>query len=141
MTTDMLTLSTALKATEKFLLDGQEYEMLTSDHLSIEDEALVMAWLSRHTILANELSYARDPRKGRLVAERLRDARLKVIDLLTTLTKEQAAALPTSQQALLLVALAKMVEMPEGELFDDLDEAAEADSDPDDAGAGAPDIE
>ena len=115
MSTDVLSLSTALKPAEKFLLDGDEYEMLSTDHLSVEDEALVVAWLSRHTLLATELAYERVPEKGKIIAKRLREARLKVIDFLTTLTKEQAAGLPTSQQALLLEALAKQVKVPEAD--------------------------
>ena len=113
-----LALTTAVLPAKKFTVDGAEYEMLGTDHLSPDDEAQVLALFARHNILTMELDRERNPVKGKVIAERQRTARMAVIGKLTTLPPDVAGILPLSQQVKLLEAIREEVEQ------DDEDEEA-----------------
>ena len=124
-----LSLSTTVVPAKKFLVDSAEFEMLGTDHLSPEDEALVLAWFSRHNILTLELDRERNVAKGKVIAARQREARVSVIGKLTTLPKDVIEKLPLSQQVKLLEALEAEVnredEVDEEEASEPVAEAAE----------------
>jgi hypothetical protein len=109
----VLELSTRVAPPKKFTVDGEEYSLLGVDHLSKEGETEAMALLARHSILMNQLAVTGNTDKGKLIAGRIRDCRLKVICKLTTLPAEVAGELPVSAQADLLETIIQ--EMDEGE--------------------------
>ncbi len=116
-----LALSTRIKPARKFLVDGVEYEMWSMDHLSKEDEAMVMALFARHSIIGQELEMSPNVNAGVKSAQQLRTCRMSLLTKLTSLTHDVAAKLPIGQQALLLDALEEEMAPPqEGE-----DEAVE----------------
>lgn len=105
MSDSMLALSTQVKPAKKFTVDGEEYQLLGLEHISKEGEAEALALLSRHSLLMIELENTANVTKGKVVAERLRECRLRVIRALTDLPKETAETLPLHAQAQLLEAV------------------------------------
>ncbi len=100
-----LALSTQVAPAKKFTVDGQEYQILVVDHLSVNDEAEVTALFSRFQWLLMELEQTPNLTKGKALAEGLRRTRLQIIGKLTDLPKNVREALPLGQQALLLEAI------------------------------------
>jgi hypothetical protein len=107
---DMLSLTTVLKPTKKFLVDGSEYEILGVDHLSPEEEAEVVALFSRYGVLQSELEVEKNVSKGTPKAMQVRQTRLTLLTKLTTLNPSVAAKLPLTQQVRLLEAIQAEVE-------------------------------
>lgn len=116
--TELLSLTTVLKPPKKFLVDGDEYELLGVDHLSADDEADVMALFSRYGILQSDLEVQSEVRKGAETAKKMKATRLTILTKLTTLPLEVAKKLPLTQQVLLLEAVQAEVEA-EGEEDDE----------------------
>ena len=108
--TEMLSLTTALKPTTKFQVDGAQYEILGVDHLSPDDEAEVMALVARYGVLQSELEVQANVSKGKATALQLKSTRLTLLTKLTTLTQQVAARLPLTQQVRLLEAIQAEVE-------------------------------
>jgi hypothetical protein len=103
--TTLLALSTQVKPAKKFTVDGEEFQLLGTDHLSPSDEATAIALFSRHTLLAQELELTVNVVKGKAVAERLRNTRIQILCKLTDMPQEVADKLPTPEQVKLLEAL------------------------------------
>jgi hypothetical protein len=111
----LLSLSTALKETTKFTVDGKPYEILGIDHLSPEQEAEVVALFSRYGILQEELSNERNVSKGTPKALEVRATRLLLLSKMTTLPSSVAGNMPLSQQVKLLEAIQAEVEADDDE--------------------------
>lgn len=102
MTDYALSLSTALRPTKKFQVDGGEYEIFGIDHLSPDEEAEVMALFARYEALQDELSGQKNVTKGRGTAEQMRSTRVTILTKLTSLDRAKAGALKLSDQVKLL---------------------------------------
>lgn len=114
-TDHLLVLSTRVAPTQKFLVDGEEYELLGMDHLSEDDEALVMARFSKYQQTADNLSIESDLRKGQALASSLKKQRTAIIAQLTTLPKEIAAKLPTKPAVKIIEAVQTVLEEGDGD--------------------------
>jgi hypothetical protein len=119
MAKPLLSLSTALKDTIKFSVDGVGYEILGVDHLTPDDEAEVMALFARYGNIQMELDGEKNVSKGIPKALELRGTRLRLLVKMTTMPAEVAAKLPLTQQVQLLEAIQE-----EGEADDDAAPAA-----------------
>lgn len=115
----LMALSSAVEEPKKFLLDGVEYQLFSTDHISPQDEAYVMALLSRHNILTRQLATERNVARGKHIAEEQRKARIEVIARLTSVPRSQATTLPISVQVKLLEAISDEVAVIDGD--EDLD--------------------
>jgi hypothetical protein len=102
---DILSLSTRVLPTRKFKVDGEEYEILSLDHLSRDDEALVHARFSRYGQTATDLSIERDLQKGTQLALSLRKQRAAILAQLTTMDRALADKLPTNDSVKLIEAI------------------------------------
>lgn len=105
MTDVLLSLSTRIAPARKFLVDGEEFEMLTLDHLSPDEEKKVVALFARHGVLASELEMTANVQRGEQLADSVRKTRFQIIRALTTLPKETVEKLPLPAQVSLLTAL------------------------------------
>jgi hypothetical protein len=105
MTDFSLALTTALKPTKKFTVDGDEFEMLGIDHLSPDDEADTVALFARLQILQGDLEVQANVTKGATIAKAMKATRETILTKLTTMPRPVASKLPLSQQVLLLEAL------------------------------------
>jgi hypothetical protein len=103
--TELLSITTALQPTKKFLLDGVEQQIYTMNHLSPDDETTVIALLSRFNVLSAELEVTASVPKGKALAERIRSTRKQVIALLTDIHKETVDGLPLGAQAAVMEAV------------------------------------
>lgn len=102
---DLLTLSTEVAPAKKFMVDGEEYQLLGLDHLSADDEAKTMALFARHSLLASELEMTINTNKGTELALRLKKTRLQIITQVTDLPMDIAENLKVSGQVALLQAI------------------------------------
>lgn len=109
-----LELSTVLKEPKKFLVDGEEFNLLGIDHLTPESEAETMALFSRLNILTEELEAEANVTKGTKKAIELKETRIVLLTKLTTLNRSTAVKLPLTQQVLLLEAIQKEVSEDSG---------------------------
>ena len=105
-----LALTTAIKPTKKFTVDGEEFDLLGVDHLSPEVEAEVMALFARYGLLTSDLESTSNVMKGKEIADRMRSTRLALLAKLTTMPKDTAAKLPLSQAVKLMEAIESEVE-------------------------------
>lgn len=103
--TELLSITTALQPTKKFLLDGVEQQIYTMNHLSPDDETTVIALLSRFNVLSAELEMTAAVSKGKPIAERIRNTRKQIIALLTDIPKEKIDTLPLGAQAAVMEAV------------------------------------
>ena len=115
----LFALSTHVVAPKKFTVDGEEFNLLSLDHLSKEEEAMVMALFARHALLGQELELSPNAKRGAEVAERLRNCRLQLLTRLTTMSKSVAESLPLSEQARLLSALEEEMALVESDEEED----------------------
>jgi hypothetical protein len=106
----MLNLTTVLKPTVKFTVDGQEFDILGVDHLSPDEEAEVMALFSRYGLKQSELEVQPNVSKGKATALEMKATRLTLLTKLTTLPPDIASKLPLTQQVRLLEAIQEEVE-------------------------------
>lgn len=113
-----LSLTTVLKPTKKFLVDGEEFELLGVDHLTPEAESEVMALFARYSLLSRDLDNTIHVEKGTEIAERMKSTRFTILTKLTTMPKAVASKLPLSQQV-------KLMEAIEGEVSSDYDDELE----------------
>lgn len=120
-----LALTTKLAPTQKFTVDGQEFEILGLDHLSKDDEATVVALFARHNVLAFELENTSDIARGENLAKRTRKTRVQLLTKLTTMPQELVEALPLPAQVKLLQALQADLNEETG-VEDEDDEAPDA---------------
>lgn len=104
-----LSITTKLAPTKPFLLDGDEYELKTLDHLSPDEEARVVALLSKHTQLGMALT--QEPNQDRLeqIAKNQKKARITILAMLTTVPKEILEGLPSGAQVQILNALEDII--------------------------------
>lgn len=106
-----LALSTEVAPAKKFTIDGEEYELLGTDHLSPSAEAEAMALFARHGVLQRDLDITPNVSKGKEIAERLRKCRILILSKLTTVPTETAEKLPLGAQVALLEAIQEQMEI------------------------------
>lgn len=105
-----LALSTEVAPAKKFTVDGEEFSLLGTDHLSPESEAEAMALFARHGILQRDLDITPNVHKGTEIAERLRKCRILILTKLTTIPADTADKLPLGAQVALLEAIQEEME-------------------------------
>jgi len=110
MTDYALSFTTSLSPTKKFLVDGEEFDLLGLDHLSDEEEAEVMALFARFNLLQEELAMTANVEKGKGVAAKIQTARLAIVCKLTSLTPEVAAKLSLPQVTKLMETIEAEIE-------------------------------
>jgi hypothetical protein len=118
-----LELSTELSPPKLFTIDGEEFQILGVDHLSPDQEAQVTALFAKHSLIATDLQYERNMKKGEQLAQRLRNVRLEILSRLTTAPKETLDRLPLPGQ------LALLKELQTGLTADDEEEMGKPGSD------------
>lgn len=109
-----LSLTTAIKDTAKFTVDGAEFQLYDMDHLSPDEESRVLALFSRFSNIAAELDGITNVLKGKDLADRLRLTREAIIEAMTDMPKDLVGKLPLSQQALLVEAMQAEMEEQNG---------------------------
>jgi hypothetical protein len=105
-----LAITTALKATQKFTVDGVEYQLFDMDHLSPDEEAEALALFSRFGILAQGLDATANVKKGVELAKRMRVCREQVVARMTDLPADVIANIPLSQLSLIMEAMQNELE-------------------------------
>jgi hypothetical protein len=110
----ILELSTTVAPAKQFTVDGKIYEMFTGAHLSPGQEAHINALFSQHIRLSRRLAAATSIKKGELLAAHLRDIRIRLISTMTTLTYDEASALPMPAQVSLLNSIQRNMESADG---------------------------
>ncbi len=105
MTETLLALTTDLVPPKKFTVNGDEYQLLSIDHLSSDQEATAAALFARYEFLGQTLAGTPNSTKGTGVALQMQDTRRRILGLFSNLPKEIIAKLPLSQQAALLEAV------------------------------------
>lgn len=98
----VLELTTEIEPASKFTVDGEVYDLLGFKHLNAEDEAKVMAMLSRFDNIAMKLATTNDDKEANVLAGKLRDRRYEIIGMLTTLPSDVIAKLPLPAQVKLM---------------------------------------
>lgn len=107
-TAPVLELSTEIEPADVFLVDGEEYQLLGFKHLTPEDEAQVMANLARFDNISVKLATTGDDREAQRLAGQLRDRRITIIGLLTTLPEDKIRKLPLPGQVRLMKTIQQM---------------------------------
>lgn len=102
-----LTIATDLEPTKKIKLDGTDYELLTVNHLSPQQEAAVTATFSRFQRIFEQLEVAKnDPVAEKLAAD-LQQYRAKLIGLMTTIPSSVVRGLRPGVQSEIVKAIRK----------------------------------
>jgi len=110
----MFNISTAVTEPQKFRVDGEtEYEMYSMDHLTPEQEADVVATLSRFFSLSEELGMAGSKEKAKPIAEKIRTTRILLLSKLTNVPRAELEKWPLSAQAELLEAVQQNIDKVE----------------------------
>ncbi len=102
MTEPFMALSSKVAPAKLVKIDGEEYELFGTDHLTPNDEAEVMALFSRHSALQNELAITSNVAAGTAVAQKVRKARIAILAKLTTIPRAQLDKYPTGLHVALL---------------------------------------
>ena len=106
----LIALSTRLRPTKQFTVDGEPYELLTLHHIGKAEEARVQAYFARFSVLARKLSLANSDKEAEAFAERLRSTRIRILTALTTMPETLADRLPLPEQARLLEVVQRVYE-------------------------------
>lgn len=105
MTDHILSLSTEVEPAQKFEIDGTEYDLLGVEHLSPEQEASATAKFTRFMQIARTLDRTTNERQATNLAKQLRERRIELITLVTTVPKDVAESLPIRGQLQLFQAV------------------------------------
>lgn len=105
MSDHILSLSTQVEPAKKFEIDDDEYDLLGVEHLSPEQEATVTARFVRFSQIARAMDRTTNERQQEKLAAQLRERRIDLITLLTTVPREVAEKLPPSAQMQLFRAV------------------------------------
>lgn len=100
----ILNLSTSLIETKKFLIDGSEFSLLGLEHLGEEDEAEAVALFAQYSRLMVELGGASNVERGKKVAQRMRDVRVRILVVLTDAPRAVVNAWPLGVQSKVMAA-------------------------------------
>ena len=104
-TDPILELSTHVEPPKIFKVDDTEYQLLGLEHLSAADEAKATALFTRFGQLVQLLDSASNDRSAEQVAQNLRNRRIDLISLLTTIPRATAETLPLRAQVQLFQAI------------------------------------
>jgi hypothetical protein len=105
MTTDILTLSTAVLPPKTFTIDEESYDLLSPKYFDPLQEARLDAILARYARLGRLLAEAKDDTAAEKSSMKLRTTRMDLIVHCTTVPDEVANRLPLDGQMLLLDAI------------------------------------
>lgn len=105
MADHILELSTEVEPAKTFTVDDEEYKLLGLEHLSDEDEAKATAAFTRFGQLLNALDRANSDQQATRLSKQLRERRIELITMLTTIPKDVASRLPLSAQVKLFRAV------------------------------------
>lgn len=105
MADHILNISTEVTPPKKFAVDDQEYDLLSFDHLSPEKEAAALAEFTRFAQTDAALSRASSDGNAERLAKKLRERRIKLITMLTTLPKDVASTIPLDGQLAIFKAV------------------------------------
>jgi hypothetical protein len=103
----ILSLSTTVEPPKTFEVDSESYDLLGFSHLSPEDEARAQALFARFFALNRALDNAPNEKQGESFAKRVREKRLQILTMLTTMPMEVAERLPLDAQAQVFRAVAE----------------------------------
>src|SRR4051794_24435684 len=105
MSDHILELSTEVEPAKTFTVDDEEYKLLGLEHLSDEDEARATAAFTRFGQLVRALDRSNSDQAAKRLAKQLRDRRIELITMLTSIPTEVADKLPLSAQVKLFRAV------------------------------------
>jgi hypothetical protein len=105
----VVSISTQVKPAKRMLLDGEEFHILGPDHLSPEDESIIMALFARHELLQRELANEPKETRGKAIADRIRECQERLFSKLTDIPRDRIAALKLTQKAELMEAIERIV--------------------------------
>lgn len=101
----LMELTTEVAPTQKFTVDGAEYDLRGPDHLSDDEDAKLTAMFARHDKLSGSLSEAKNDETATSLAKKLADKRVDIIVILTTMPRDEAKKLPLKAQQKLFRAI------------------------------------
>lgn len=105
MADHILELSTQVEEAKTFTVDDEEYKLLGLEHLSDDDEAKATAAFTRFAQLLRALDRAGSDQAATRLSKQLKQRRVELITMLTTIPEEIVKTLPLSAQIKLFRAV------------------------------------
>lgn len=127
----VLDLTTQVAPTKKFTIDGEEYDLLTLEHLSPEKESLVTATFARFQRIYNRLERASNDGSAIKEASKLRHCRETLILAMTSAPADVVSELGPTAQGKILDAIQTEIVLAGGGADDDEDDDVDESADDD----------
>lgn len=115
----LLELSTQVDEASMFTVDGEEYKLLSFDHLSDAEEAEVMGMFQRMQVKSEDFDRAKNEQAAANIATQLKTLRTRILTAMSTMPEEISASLPPSAAGQIIRALRDEIDANSGSDGDD----------------------